>query len=490
MSKYTSNWLSNSADIFTASSPKIPRSHKRKAAASTTTGSSSSPTPTRNPVKRQKKEKELRVAVGIDFGTTLTCITYSICATSTNAKGKVVIEDLDKEAHTVRFSSDTDQQSRPFFENVCTFDGDRLLMGNDAVEHAESADSADAGSGDAEDASSLMRYLKLGICEEININRLADKDSAGLGMATMREHLARIRRASGKHGMQNSTYKLVARFIKQLWDDYARRDIIDTYSYTRADIAQAKFELVLTRPSMWTFVEDQHFIQAIEEALAGEQIANIAVFDEAHAVLAGMIDDEETRKRLQLHKTYVILDIGGGTADLASVRIHSKSPLCLKDAEVPSSGGVFGATIVVSQFRQTIEEVVKPVYERVKDAAAPGMLTWTRISQELVKRFEDKMKKYKGCSYGEKTSDVGMRISLPDVPAVTDAGMEEKGYTMQGKMLCITHAEVQHLFGDCINGIVNLVNSQISSTRANLNKRSKNNDIKVCDLVCFSDICG
>lgn len=392
-----------------------------------------------------------------------------------------MISGLDTNTHQVSFNLSTDQERQPFFENICAFDNDdKLLIGQDAKEYADSADVRAGNPAVNGNVSSLMRYLKLGICEDINVDRLANKDSAGLGKDIMRKHLNKIHQTAKQRGMKGDTYKLVAMFIKRIWAKYVLPAVMNQYKMTHPNINEAGFEIVLTRPSMWGFVEDQRYIRAAEAAFAGESVrlTNIAVFDEAHAVLAGMMDDSDTAKALKIGNIVIVPDIGGGTADLASVRIHSKRPLCLRDAAVPSSGGVFGATIGVSHFEQTTQSLLKPVYEEVSSMNL-GARNWQRLCQELVKSFERKMKDYEGCSQSEGPLDLGIVIANSDIPAVKNEQLASTGYIMAEDVLRITHQEVQRLFGDCIDGIVGLTRAQILATEEKLETNGKGHNIRV-----------
>jgi hypothetical protein len=228
-------------------------------------------------------------------------------------------------------------------------------------------------------------------------------------------------------------------------------------------------DIIITVPVRWSFRAKNSTLRAIRNAGFNEQAfphldKYIMVTEpEAAALYTARFLKEEEAEDLRLRDCFVLCDAGGGTVDVVAYKVKQIAPnLELEQMTIPT-GAKCGASFINRTFREWLQEELGDEYysqldprsdsERISAHATEG-----GAMRRLMQAFELQKKDFKGAS-------PDMQIELPPpLHKINIPGRVEEG------ILTITNDDMRFFFDDCINEVIDLIQSQIGQVE---DKRSR-----------------
>ncbi|WAR08521.1 HS12B-like protein [Mya arenaria] len=213
--------------------------------------------------------------------------------------------------------------------------------------------------------------------------------------------------------------------------EYLKDHLMRTLHNRLPDVTEDDIQFVLTVPAIWNDRAKQFMRDAANKAGIGNNKLVIALEPEAASIWCQGIETEVQRSSKGASANisaagtqYMIVDIGGGTADIT---VHEKQrDKSLKEI-APPSGGPWGGTEVDNSFLEFLASVVSDeVMDTFKEHQMADYL-------DILREFETKKRSI------ETTSS---RKILIKIPASLKEIFEEHGKTM---------ASVKELFGDKVD---------------------------------------
>ncbi|KAI9730195.1 MAG: hypothetical protein M1834_005959 [Cirrosporium novae-zelandiae] len=218
-----------------------------------------------------------------------------------------------------------------------------------------------------------------------------------------------------------SVNDLIRIYLKKLWD-YTVPKIQETWEESKNAFSSPNWEIetAITVPALWSpsMIDGikraaiDAGIQSIPDLLAdNEPIIRIVSEPEAAAVLT--IQEEMEGRRsghaMKVNEPFIIVDLGGGTADLITFVASSLRPLRMLE-EVQGNGGFCGSEFITECFRQTFQKIFSP---HSKELETDTGTTWNEILDKATAEFDKDKKTFFGF-VGSETSEDGPANSLQD----------------------------------------------------------------------------
>ncbi|KAH0366906.1 actin-like ATPase domain-containing protein, partial [Aureobasidium melanogenum] len=210
-------------------------------------------------------------------------------------------------------------------------------------------------------------------------------------------------------------------------------------------VSSTPIEINLTVPAIWSDAAKDATFRAANKAGMGSDLRMISE-PEAAAIYAlnSMAQDSNM---LQVGDNFIVCDAGGGTVDLISYEIRSRSPLSLEESS-PGTGALCGGVFLNLRFQELVKS-------RMGAAAFKQLCTRKPKSWAIaLKYFEDYVKKNFDPLESQIEYDDNMfNVPLPGADDDTAAGID-CGF------ITLSTAEVGELFRPLNNAVIELVERQ------------------------------
>lgn len=348
---------------------------------------------------------------------------------------------MSQDICNVSFGGSTNHNDEFAFPNVCAYnEDDDLLIGPEAEKYIKQKRRRPPSQRfDQTPRPELMRYLKLALCDRMKIDRLLNIQARTFGQKTINKHINQLVSICDSRRLR--PHDLIGKCISLLYRDHVAEAIRNNPAYGEQS-DDWPVDIVFTRPSLWSFMQDDALTRAAQEGVKGYlNVANVALFDEASAAVIGMFT--KSSERFELHDTHavVLADLGGGTVDISCLLVEESSQIRPKFREnVAPQGACHGSTILLAHFRAEIDALLGPMYQ----SSAAGT-SWTKICDEIMVEIAEQVRDW-GMSktsrlsnnlHGAKASKYkGARMTIFQddlcVPASSaiKRDLEEKGYVL------------------------------------------------------------
>jgi hypothetical protein len=154
-----------------------------------------------------------------------------------------------------------------------------------------------------------------------------------------------------------------------------------TQQGTRVD--ESKIGWVITVPAIWDDEAKNFMRAAAKEAGMIDSMDSqrlVLALEPEGAAIASMLDaPPATRAQFTVGERIMIIDCGGGTADITVSEVKSAEPLQLKEI-LPASGGPWGGTYVDMNFIMMVAELLGPDMARVDQGSRVELLeNWEEV---------------------------------------------------------------------------------------------------------------
>jgi hypothetical protein len=247
---------------------------------------------------------------------------------------------------------------------------------------------------------------------------------------------------------------VIAEYLRLLWDHCEQR-IADTISHNFV-YKYARFHFVITVPAIWPQYARVRMKDAAKMAgLLDDRLTGtpqLDIISEPEAAALATLRDVGGRSDIKPGDTFVVVDCGGGTADLISYEVTSTSPMVVKEC-VKGQGGLCGAVFVDEAFASLLMKKF-------------GQEAWDRMSPYSRQRLIQADWEYgiKHAFDGHKT-----RTWIIDMPPDCFASGERN----RDPRVELSAEDVRSVFDPVVNEIKSMVAEQIAAVKARCNKDPK-----------------
>ncbi|KAL3879977.1 hypothetical protein ACJMK2_032251 [Sinanodonta woodiana] len=175
---------------------------------------------------------------------------------------------------------------------------------------------------------------------------------------------------------------------------YLKQHLLDFIHSREEHISLEDIHWVLTVPAIWNDGSKQFMREAANKAGISSDLLTLALEPEAAAIY---VIESEALKELVRGTTYMVLDIGGGTADIVCHQILDDG--CLGEVH-QASGGPYGGTVVDNEFLTFFRSIFgADIIKKYKDQHLDDYLG-------LLETFDRKKRHFDGSSQ----RDISIRI--------------------------------------------------------------------------------
>ncbi|KAI3325121.1 hypothetical protein HD806DRAFT_533717 [Xylariaceae sp. AK1471] len=176
-------------------------------------------------------------------------------------------------------------------------------------------------------------------------------------------HIQQARERMEKAGKDVVT--LISDYLAKVWD-HALRDITRARS---RDFVNRPFHVVITVPAIWQDYAVQQMKLALKKAgvlnkRPGCADTTHAFVSEPEAAALAAIEGHKKYDTLKPGETFVVADLGGGTVDLISFRVHAIQPQIALEEIVEGEGALCGATFLDQAFLACLEKKLSKKKEK------------------------------------------------------------------------------------------------------------------------------
>ncbi|XP_060077647.1 heat shock 70 kDa protein 12A-like [Ylistrum balloti] len=248
---------------------------------------------------------------------------------------------------------------------------------------------------------------------------------------------------------------------------YLKDHLFKTLSDSFDGITLGDIRFVLTVPAIWNDNAKQFMRLAAITAGISKDNLTIALEPEAaslycqyHSLKDENDEKEQFRKSTGSSNCYMVVDIGGGTADIT---VHEKQPDDSLKELLAATGGAFGGKNVDDAFKSFLEDVVgKDTIEKFKNECMEDFIDIFRefeTKKRSVTSDEGKSNKVTMTmpvslnDVVKKNSPRGQKLTLNDVVPNSIYG-NEVNFAKKNQKLHISHKEFVKLFKPAVDGII------------------------------------
>ncbi|EGZ71801.1 hypothetical protein NEUTE2DRAFT_110759 [Neurospora tetrasperma FGSC 2509] len=192
--------------------------------------------------------------------------------------------------------------------------------------------------------SNPIRWFKLLLLDEQDVKQDVRKSSY---LTEARNTLRSHPRYSG-----DGIIDLVAQFLKELWD-HSLQDI-----GKRVDVDKLPLRVAVTVPAIWPSYARARLKEAARRAgierprLMGK--TKLTLVEEPEAAALCTLHERREYPEIEVGETFIVCDCGGGTVDIISYRVKSTDPFQIEEA-VRGDGKLCGAFLADSAFERWIK---------------------------------------------------------------------------------------------------------------------------------------
>ncbi|XP_052278656.1 heat shock 70 kDa protein 12A-like isoform X2 [Dreissena polymorpha] len=230
------------------------------------------------------------------------------------------------------------------------------------------------------------------------------------------------------------------------------RTILDT---TKAEVkSEADIHWVLTVPAIWNDLSKKFMRDAAINAGIPSEVLTLALEPE----VASLFCKKQLRYEDSSGRRYIVLDLGGGTADIT---IHEVNPDgTLKEIHQPM-GGDFGGTSVDQMFVRTLIQVF----------GAPAFQNFKKNSmceyKDLMQKFEEKKCRFDGqnkirIKFPSQLSEIFVRETNESFESSLRQTHFENDINLVTDKMVLSVKLVKSFFDDAIDKIVRLINDLLN----------------------------
>ncbi|KAJ5263550.1 hypothetical protein N7478_011155 [Penicillium angulare] len=382
--------------------------------------------PTEKPAPKKNSKVKMEYIVGLDFGTTMTSISY-YGFKSGKRPAKVIqgkIRDIKDWP-----SAGRDQQRGEVPSESLYLDGN-FYWGYQARQKLEQFHYS---GGISDPSSRLIKFTKL-LLPEAELN---EEDETDNQLRQVRETLRHL----GK-----SVYEAVEDYLIEVFQ-FAKSYLADEVNFTESSVV----ELCLSVPAGWPIEASWSLQQIAHKALTQTtfgELSGIFIVNEPEAASAFALDFVVGGTNVSLREIFMVCDAGGGTVDVTTYKVEQKSPFRLIEA-VTASGGNFGSTSVNRAMESDLIAALKnePCFSK------NNISIENQLSHSLFRKFENEVKR--NFDYGDALqADAYLELY----------GLEENASKGFGKGMIILHRDrIMEWFMPSLERIAALIQQQLDA---------------------------
>jgi molecular chaperone DnaK (HSP70) len=165
---------------------------------------------------------------------------------------------------------------------------------------------------------------------------------------------------------------------------FIKREALDRLATQHGGrVDEGKIGWVITVPAIWDDEAKAFMRAAAKEAGmidSAESQRLVLALEPEGAAIASMLDaPPATRAQFKVGERVMIIDCGGGTADITVSEIKSSEPLQLKEI-LPASGGPWGGTYVDVEMIRFVQQLLGQDFARIDRASHIELLdNWEEV---------------------------------------------------------------------------------------------------------------
>ncbi|KAK1783177.1 hypothetical protein QBC45DRAFT_466942 [Copromyces sp. CBS 386.78] len=350
------------------------------------------------------------IIVGIDFGTTFSGVAYTW---STKGDKVQVITSWD----TDNYSSSNEEKT----PSALSFIGEGQVNWGYSV---------------PKDADQV-KWFKLLLLDEEDLPKEVKTSS-------------RILEARNYLRSHNRTpIEAIAVYLRCLWNHCIQRI---TESVSKTLVNYSKFQVVMTLPAIWPdYARCRMRVAANLAGILGHRAAGeteLTFLSEPEAGAIATFADMEGR---QAGDTFVVVDCGGGTADVISYSVTQTDPMVVKES-VKGEGGLCGAVFVDEAFVNMLKHKMQPKKWDMLSAETRQRLIHDEWEHGIKQRFDNKSNKTWSFNLPWECLAPKERLTVTSLPKVT-----------------FTSKEIEDVFNPVIDKINHLIHRQAVAVKEKYN---------------------
>ncbi|KAK3602824.1 hypothetical protein CHS0354_026375 [Potamilus streckersoni] len=166
---------------------------------------------------------------------------------------------------------------------------------------------------------------------------------------------------------------------------HLKNHLLDTLDKQGTGLKVDDIHWILTVPAIWTDSAKQFMREAANEAGIDGALLTIALEPETAAMYCQLLSADQLSSKGKFDDNkYMVIDLGGGTADIT---VHEKQPDGTLKEVHKASGGAWGGTKVDEEFNQMIIKIIgAPVFKKFCDENKADHMEMLR-ELEVKKRY-------------------------------------------------------------------------------------------------------
>ncbi|KAI9693060.1 MAG: hypothetical protein M1822_005055 [Bathelium mastoideum] len=307
----------------------------------------------------------------------------------------------------------------------------------------------------------IVRLIKLSLgneqADEADELDEANKQGSGSGIVPAKrliavqqdllEQVSRLRDRKAIRGLNDILFDYLVRLLCHAKKILSRNEGLTS---------DTQIDYVLCVPVSWSPHASQTMHNAMARAvctsglgtlLADTIIANLFIVSEPEAAAQFVLASLGEKGRLRQNQIFVLLDAGGGTADITTYKVTSdgNGPLRLQGEMIPADGALCGSSLINEAYKKILLEKLD---ETDFNGGADELKS---VVAGLVADFEVSKKPY--IDFANK------RSLLRQVYISTVRDNPEK--KIKHRVLKLSEQENADMFEDCLDGVSRLLESQL-----------------------------
>ncbi|KAJ5645635.1 hypothetical protein N7507_011646 [Penicillium longicatenatum] len=382
--------------------------------------------------------------VGIDFGTTMTSVSYYKFKL-----GKRPTTKISKEAikSVIAWPNAASSQNRGEVPSESLYVNDEYYWGYGAQQKSQEVLSSD----DLNDANRPIKFTKLFLEDSLTDKNHQGGSSIPCGPSDRS-------RANGvaPYGELSKTLEALNKSVKDVIRDY----LVEILKHTKAHLAEyesfkgtSKVEFALSIPAGWplkvSWALQEILKQAVEAVKFGHGF-DLFLVNEPEAASAFALDMLVGAKMLVTGETFLVCDAGGGTVDVTTYTIKSRSPFRFSETVSPA-GDKCGSVYV----NQAMERHFRALLGENESLKQKKISAEEQLQHNILPVFETNLKRVFDTSKGLNGDESFVVYGL-------DAD-ESKGFAKN--RVKVNWCDVAGWFQYSLNQIADLIQRQIDASK-------------------------
>ncbi|KAF3384715.1 hypothetical protein F1880_001924 [Penicillium rolfsii] len=394
------------------------------------------------PSKRKGTKSKPTFLVGIDFGTTMTSVSYYKFKHGRRPgvqNAKQAIKSI------ISWPGAASSQNRGEVPSESLYMDGKYYWGYVAQQKAQ-----EVLSNEVVNASNKpIRFTKLFLEDSLSRADLESPSSSGS------PPLASASRAAPYKELKE-TLEALEKDVRDVIRDY----FIEVLGHSMAQLMKyegfestSEVELALSVPAGWPLKASwalQDILKQAVEMVGFGQGFDLFLVNEPEAASAFVLDVLVSQKMLATHETFLVCDAGGGTVDVTTYTIDSKGPFRITESVDPN-----GANCGSIYVNEAMEKYFKNVLSNNEALERKGISAEEQIQHYVLPRFEYGLKRIFDSSKSEASEFESFIIH--GIEPDSSKGFEKNRI----KIPCF---EIRGWFQKSLDGIFKLVQQQLDSS--------------------------